>query len=105
MREHVQVHLREQRNVQQHHEPQEVQVREGDIEPVRHLHGPDLDLARKVLRPIEAQQLTGHADRIEGDEGGVAQKDQHGRHRAQQIEGIVAVPDDFRHGPSEQRQR
>lgn len=68
----MQIQLREQRNVQQHDEPQEIVIRERGVQFVGQLDAPDGVVARVRLGIVEAQQLTGHADRIEHDESGVA---------------------------------
>lgn len=99
---HVQVHLREQRNVQQHDEPQEVEIGEGEVGRIGHLDAPLFGFAHVALGPEEAQQLTRHSDRIESDEGRVPEEDDEVWNSIDQVESVVAVPDDFRNGPCEQ---
>lgn len=100
----MQVHLREQGNVQQHNEPQEVEVGEGEVVRIGHLDAPLFGFAHVALGPEEAQQLTRHSDRIESDEGRVPEEDDELWNGVDQVEGVVSVADDFRNGPGEQGQ-
>lgn len=73
--EHVQVHLREEWNVREHDRPQKVEVAECEVEFVRHLDAPLLRLLDVHLRPVEAQKLSSHSDRIKCDESCVSGSD------------------------------
>lgn len=71
-RKHVQIQLREDRNVRQNDNPQEVIVREGEIDWIRQFDAPYLARAGIALGPVETQQLTGHSDRVQRNESGVS---------------------------------
>lgn len=101
----MQVQLREQWNVEQHHRPQEVQVREGKVVRVGHFDAPLFRVGHVRLGPEEAQQLTGHAGRVQHYEGGVAQKDEQLRDGVDQVEGVVRVSNDLRHRPGQYGKR
>lgn len=96
---HVQVHLREERNVEEHDKPEEVQVGESEIKFVGHLDGPHFLCACVTLSPVEAQQLARHTDRVQNDKGCVPQHDQDAGHGSDQVEGVVTVPDDLSDAP------
>lgn len=66
-RKHVQVQLGEQRNVQEHHDPQEIEVGEGEIPRIWHRHRPHLRFTDMLLRPVEAKQFTGYTNGIQDD--------------------------------------
>lgn len=51
---HMQVQLREQWDVQQNNKPQEVIIRKGDVQRVRHLYTPYGVVTRVRLRPVKA---------------------------------------------------
>lgn len=99
---HVQVHLREQRNVEQHDQPQEVEVREGEVVGIWHFDAPLLGFSDVALRPIETQQFSRYSNRVEYDEGRVSEEDDEMWNGVHEIQSIVAVTDDFRNRPSEQ---
>lgn len=63
-REHVQIQLRENRDVSQNGDPQEVVIGEGEVVEVWHLDAPDLARSRVVLGPVEAEQLACDPDRV-----------------------------------------
>lgn len=72
----MQIQLREDRNVREHHNPQEIIVRECEIERIRHFDAPDFTRIGIALGPIEAQELTGHSDRVQCNEGSISAREE-----------------------------
>lgn len=95
--EHVQVHLGEERNVEEHDEPEEIEVGECPIPAIWHLHGPNSMASGIVLCPVEAEQFSSDTNGIESDESSVPEPGDNLRHILHEIQGIIAIADNLCH--------
>lgn len=103
---HVQVHLREHRQIADAHHPGKVVERERKVEPVRHREAPFVRLAEVRLGPVEAQQFTDEPSWVEWNKDGVTKPGHKVRNaRKGQMKYVITVTDCFHQAPAEESNR
>lgn len=89
------VQMRENWYVHQYYYPQKVIIRKGEIPFVWKFDAPHRCITGITLCPIEAQQFTGHTNRIQNDKRCVTKPDDKLWYRIDDIQAIVTVSNYF----------